>query len=226
MTSPLRESAVRDSNCALSSQKDLSRLENLSGFRVSCSSTSPRSFLFFCPQEVAKLSGQQAALQAAGPMKLAPRWFLAPHASAYRHFFNEGHGIEHRPSNLGRQIIPNTLLPYAIALIEASRLPHQGRGYFDHSAPLQVRALSLLSHFLPRRALVYGIMGRCVLPTMQTAGSSGGTSLGRTSSPAVSAVTWKQSLTKLCYSRNHKDTAHPTTRTQTWARMTLDTLET
>ncbi|KAK4032065.1 hypothetical protein C8A01DRAFT_20816, partial [Parachaetomium inaequale] len=38
-----------------------------------------------------------------------------------RHFFNQSHGMG--PSNIGRQITPNTLLPYAVALIDASQLP-------------------------------------------------------------------------------------------------------
>lgn len=66
----------------------------------------------------------------AGPIKLARRCSIAPltrHA-ACRHFSNEDHSTE--PSNIGRQIYPNTLLPYAVALIEASQLP---RPLFDHS---------------------------------------------------------------------------------------------
>ncbi|KAK4148372.1 hypothetical protein C8A00DRAFT_39076 [Chaetomidium leptoderma] len=59
--------------------------------------------------------------KAVGPMKLARRWFLTPLAPACRHFFNEGHGMG--PSNIGRLITPNTLLPYAVALIDSSQLP-------------------------------------------------------------------------------------------------------
>ena len=56
-----------------------------------------------------------------GLMKLARRWVLSPLAPACRHFSKEGHGM--RPSNIGRQIAPNTLLPYAVALMDASQLP-------------------------------------------------------------------------------------------------------
>jgi hypothetical protein len=59
--------------------------------------------------------------KAVKPMKLACRWFLAPLAPACRHFSNEGHGMG--PSNISRQITPNTLLPYAVALADASQLP-------------------------------------------------------------------------------------------------------
>jgi hypothetical protein len=55
------------------------------------------------------------------PMKLARRWLLAPLAPACRRFFNEGHGMG--PSDIGGQIKPNTLLPYAVALVDASQLP-------------------------------------------------------------------------------------------------------
>ncbi len=55
-------------------------------------------------------------------MRLAHRWFLTPLApAACRHFSDKGHGMG--PPNLGHQITPNTLLPYAVALMEASRLP-------------------------------------------------------------------------------------------------------
>ncbi|KAK3294506.1 uncharacterized protein B0H64DRAFT_443583 [Chaetomium fimeti] len=57
-----------------------------------------------------------------GPMRLARPCFLPPLAPACRHFFNGGHGMG--PSNIAHQISPNTLLlPYAVALVEASQLP-------------------------------------------------------------------------------------------------------
>jgi hypothetical protein len=89
-------------------------------------------FFFLCiffPQEVAKMTLVTKLLyRAVGPIKFARRCFLAPLTPARRHFSKEGHCME--PSNIGRQITPNTLLPYAVALIEASQLP---RPLFDYS---------------------------------------------------------------------------------------------
>ena len=84
---------------------------------------------FFFSQEVAKMTlATKLLYRAVGLINSARRCFLAPLSPARRHFSNEGRCMD--PSNIGRQITPNTILPYAVALIEASQLP---RPLFDHS---------------------------------------------------------------------------------------------
>ena len=58
---------------------------------------------------------------AVGTMKLAHLRFPAPITPGFRHFVNKSHSIW--PSNFGNHITPNTLFPYAVALIDASQLP-------------------------------------------------------------------------------------------------------
>lgn len=118
----------------------------------------------------------------AGPIKLARRCSIAPltrHA-ACRHFSNEDHGM--KPSNVGRQIYPNTLLPYAVAQIEASQLP---RPLFDHSV------ISLLNdlYYQPARLAV-----RHNCPTAWYDGWATPTVLSSPQQPILLPSPWSVSL--------------------------------
>jgi len=89
---------------------------------------------------------------------LAHRWFLTPLAPPVcRRFSDKGHSMG--PPNLGHQITPNTLLPYAVAVMEASRLPRPLAGasvlalledLYCRPAHLAARAPQLPTHLVRR----------------------------------------------------------------------------
>jgi len=96
--------------------------------------------------------------KAVGPMKLVRRWFPAPPSPASRHFSNEGHAMG--ASNIGHSAIFASATDFASLALELVSPP--GNGLCRSLCPSPGPSSFALSRFLPRRALLYGVSGRCV----------------------------------------------------------------